>query len=115
MPASTLWRAIESARRPVWRLSLLHQSIERGVCALGRGPVRGELERSAGVRRAAQVRHALSDRDGERFAAQRAGINHGLAPEDGAVERYDLSGANEHDVADLHPLDRHLLEPIANA
>ena len=93
-----------------WRLRLLDQPDERRVGALRRRPVGPNLERRAGVRRAAEHRHARRERHRQRLAAERARVDDRLGADDRAVDRDHLAGAHDHDVADLDPLDRHLLE-----
>ena len=100
-------------RRAV-RLRLLDQAHERRISALGRGPVGANVKRGAGVSRPAQHRHSRSDRDGQRLAAQRARIDNSLGPDDGPVDRHDLAGSHDHDVARLDLRDGHLLELVAN-
>ena len=100
-------------RRAV-RLRLLDQAHERRISALRRGPVGANVKRGAGVRRPAQHRHSRPDRDGQRLAAQRARIDNSLGPDDGPVDRHDLSGSHDHDVARLDPGDGHLLELVAD-
>ena len=101
-------------RRPV-RLRLLDQPDERRVGALGRGPVGANVKRGAGVRRPAQHRHPRADRHGQRLAAQRARVDDSLPPDHGAVDRHDLAGSHDYDVARLDLGDRHLLELLADA
>ena len=100
-------------RRAV-RLRLLDQADERRISALGRGSVGANVKRGAGVRRPAQHRHSRPDRDGQRLAAQRARIDNSLGPDDGPVDRHDLAGSHDHDVARLDLGDGHLLELVAD-
>jgi hypothetical protein len=100
-------------RRPV-RLRLLDQAHERRVRALGRWTVGAHVKRGTGVRRPAQHRHSRSDRDGQRLAAQRARIDHGLGPDDGPVNRYDLSRSHDDDVARPDLGDGHLLDLVSD-
>ena len=101
-------------RRAV-RLRLLDQAHERRISALRRGPVGADVKRGAGVRGPAQHRHSRSDRDGQWLAAQRARIDNSLGPDDRPVDRHDLAGSHDHDVARLDPGDGHLLELVADA
>jgi hypothetical protein len=95
-------------------LGLLDQPDEGGVCAFARGPICPEIERSAGVGRATQNRHPAPDGLRQRLAGERAGVEHGLRAEHGSVDRDDLAGPHQHDVAELHPFDFHLLETVVH-
>jgi hypothetical protein len=72
--------------------------------------VGADVERRAGVHRPAQHRQTSAQRLGQWLAAERAGVDNGLGADHGAVDRHDLTGAHEHDVADLDVVYRHLLE-----
>jgi hypothetical protein len=96
-------------RRPLG-LGLLHQAHERGVGALGRRAVRADVERRAGVRRAAQRGHAVPQRHRQRLATERAGVDDCLVADDRAVDGDHFARAHEHDVAPRDRLDRHLLQ-----
>ena len=101
--------------RGALRLRLLDEPDERRVRALAGGTVRADVERGAGVRRAAEHRHPARRGLRQRLAAQRARVDHRLAAGDRSVDRDDLAGPHDDDVADLDAVDRHLLESVTDA
>ena len=94
---------------------LLDQPHERRVGALGCRPVCPHLERRAGVGRAAEHRHAAPIVTGSGSPLSVLVSTTASALDDGAVDGHDLAGAHDDDVADLHVLDRHLLDLVADA
>ena len=95
-------------------LRLLDQANERRVGALRRRAIGAHIERGAGVRRSTQHRQAGSDRDRQRFAAQRARVDDRLRTDHGSVHRHYLACTDNHDVARPHLVDRHRLYPISH-
>ena len=80
-------------------LRRLHQADDAGVGALLGGGAGPEIERVAGVERAAARPLAGLTRDRQRLAGQRRFVEHRGAAHDHAVDRHDLAGAHQQAIA----------------
>ena len=81
------------------RLRFLHQADDAGVGALIRRRHRPQVERSAGVDHAAAYRLAVGAGHRPGLAGQRRFVEHGGAVEGEAVDRDDLAGLHQQEVA----------------
>jgi hypothetical protein len=99
-----------------WRLGRLRRrhhphNARIGARACSRGGA--DLERLAGIERAAQRGLALPPRNRDRLACQCRFVDHGASAGDDAIDRDDLAGAHQDSVADRHLFDGDVLDDRA--
>ena len=107
-------RAYRSARRTNGALLCCASWTRRtmpGVRAVGRGRDGTEIERRAGVDRPRGDRLAFLAGHQPGLAGEGGLVEHGRAPDDHAIDRHDLAGADRKEVAGDDGLDRGRLEP----
>lgn len=92
-----------------------HQSDDAGVSALPRQRRGLHLEGFAGIDRSAQHGFAGVAKDRQWLARHRRFIERGLCADDLAIDRDDLAGADQQNVADADRLDRNVLDRVRDA
>jgi hypothetical protein len=105
----------QSDKRSLGALARCHHADDAGIGALAGGGCGAQLERLAGIERAAPRRLTgpAADRDG--LPRQRRLVDQGLNARDHPIDGDDLARAHEHLLTDRNVLDRSILDGAPDA
>jgi hypothetical protein len=105
----------QADERSLGGLGRRYHADDTGIGALARGRCGAQLERLAGVERAAPRRLPGRAADRNRLARQRRLVDQGLGAGDHSIDGDDLAGAHDHLIADHNILDRDILNGAPEA